>query len=211
MRKNYAIVRSVITTGLFMALCLSVTYVSADSIAQLRTDLTSVEGKITEFYNYIDFVKRNFAWILGFFGLSIWSSIKLIGLYVKKRFEKEIDKAIYKVDPTYLSIKIPSSDFDHESERLKKLGFRNITTYTCLDDSCLSGCVIYKVDNTSGAEVLKNFIVDKTPDQYKVGYVLYTRDRIDHGLFKDFNNITFANSPLTLINAVYAVARGTIK
>lgn len=211
MRKNYAIVWSIITTGLFMALCLSVTYASADSIAQLRMDLTSVEGKITGFYKYIDFVKKNFAGILGFFGLSIWGSIKLIGLYVKKRFEKEIDKAIYKVDPTYLSIKIPSSDFDHESKRLKKLGFRNITTYTSLDDSCLLGCVIYKADNTSEAEVLKNFIVDKTPDQYKVGYVLYTRDRIDHGLFKDFNNITFANSPITLINAVYAVARGTIK
>lgn len=72
-------------------------------------------------------------------------------------------------------------------------------------------CVIYNVNNTSEAEVLKNFIVDKKPDQYKVGYVLYTRDHIDHSLFKDFNNITYANSSLTLINAVYAVARGTIK
>lgn len=145
--------------------------------------------------------------ILGFFGITYWGIIR----WVKKRFEKEIDKAIYKVDPTYMLIKIPSSSFDHESERLKALGFKNIKTYSYLDDSCLSGCVIYNAGNTSEAEVLKKFIEDKKPDQYKVGYVLYTRGRIDHDLFKNFNNITFANSPLTLINAVYAVARGTIK
>lgn len=211
MRKKYVIVLVIIAAGFFITSNFPVTYANADNITQLRTDLTSVEGKVTELYKYIDFVKEYFAWILGFFGLSIWGAIKLIGMYVKKRFEKEIDKAIYKVDPTYLPIKIPSSDFDHESERLKKLGFKNIKTYSCLDDSCLSGCVIYNVNNTSEADILKNFIVDKNPDQYKVGYVLYTRDRVDHGLFKDFNNITYANSPLTLINAVYAVARGTIK
>lgn len=211
MKKKYVVSLVIIAAGFFMISNFSETYANADSIAKLRTDLTSVEGKVTELYKYIDFVKRNIIWILGFFSLSIWGTIKFIGLYVKKRFEKEIDKAIYKVDPTYLQIKMPSSDFDHESERLKKLGFKNIKTYSCLDDSCLSGCVVYNAHNTSEAEVLKNFIVDKKPDQYKVGYVLYTRDRIDPGLFKDFNNITYANSPLTLINAVYAVARGTIK
>ncbi len=211
MKKKYVVSLVIIAAGFFMMSNLSETYANADSIAKLRTDLTSVEGKVTELYKYIDFTKRNIIWILGFFSLSIWGAIKFIGLYVKKRFEKEIDKAIYKVDPTYLPIKMPSSDFDHESERLKKLGFKNIKTYSCLDDSCLSGCVIYNANNISEAEVLKNFIVDKKPDQYKAGYVLYTRDRIDPSLFKDFNNITYANSPLTLINAVYAVARGTIK
>ena len=211
MRKKCAIVLVIIAAGLFTASCFSVTYANADSIAQLRTDLTSAEGKITEIHKYIAFVKKYFAWILGIFGISTWGAIKLIGLYVKKRFKKEIDKAIYKVDPTYLSIKIPSSDFDHESERLRRLGFRNVITYPSLDDSCISGCVIYKVDNTAEAEVLKTFMLDKKVDQYKVGYVLYTRSRIDHDLFKEFNNITFANSPLTLVNAVYAVARGTIK
>ncbi len=211
MRKKCAIVLVIIAAGFFVISNFSVTYANADSVVQLRADLTSVDGKIIEIYKYIDFVKKYFTWILGIFGISIWGVIKLIGLYVKKRFEKEIDKAIYKVDPTYLSIKIPAADFNHESERLKKLGFRNIATYSSLDDSCVSGCVIYKADNTSEAEVLKKFIVDKSPDQYKVGYVLYTRGRIDQDLFKEFNNITFANSPLTLVNAVYAVARGTIK
>lgn len=210
MRKRCAIALVIIAVGLFMSYFF-VTYANADSVVQLRTDLKAVEGKVTEIYKYVDFVRKNIAWILGALGLSIWGAIKFIGSYVKKRFEKEIDKAIYKVDPTYLTIKMPSSDFDHESERLKRLGFKNIRTYSCLDDSCLSGCVIYNAHNVSEAEVLKNFIVDKNPDQYKVGYVLYTRDRIDPGLFKDFNNITYANSPLTLINAIYAVARGTIK
>lgn len=211
MRKKYVIMLIAIVIGFFIISNFPVTCANADSVAQLRTDLRSIENKVTEIHAYIDFVKKHILWILGVFGLSVWGAIKLIGLNVKKRFEKEIDKAIYKVDPTYLSIKVPSSDFDHESERLKRLGFRNITTYPSLDDSCLSGCVIYKADNTSKAEVLKTFIQDKKVDQYKVGYVLYTRSRIDHELFKEFNNITFANSPLTLINAVYAVARGTIK
>ena len=198
-------------SGFFGLSNLHVTYADNDSITKLRTDLTSVESKVTEIYKCLNFFKKHLTGILVFFGLSIWGTIKLIGLYVKKRLEREIDKAIYKVDPTYLSIKIPSSDFEHESERLKRLGFRNITTYSSLDDSCLSGCVIYKADSSSEAEVLKTFILDKKVDQYKVGYVLYTRSRIDHELFKEFNNITFANSPLTLVNAVYSVARGTIK
>lgn len=211
MKKNCAIVLGIIVASFFIISNFPVTYASDDNIAQLRTDLTSVEGKVSELSKYINFVKKYFAGILVFFGLSIWGTIKLIGLYVKKRFEKEIDKAIYKVDPTYLPIKIPSSDFDHESERLNKLGFKDIKTYSYLDDSCLSGCIIYSANSTSDAELLKNFLADKNPDQYKVGYVLYTRSRIDHDLFKAFNNITFANSPLTLVNAVYAVARGTIK
>jgi hypothetical protein len=210
MGKRCTVALVIITVGVFM-LYFFVTYANANSVAQLRTDLKAIEGKVTEIYKYVDFVRKNIAWILGALGISIWGVIKLIGLYVKKRFGKEIDKAIYKVDPTYMSIKAPASDFDHESERLKKLGFKNVTTYSFLDNSCLSGCVIYSAHNVSEAEVLKNFIVDKNPDQYKVGYVLYTRDRIDPSLFKDFNNITYANSPLTLINAVYAVARGTIK
>lgn len=211
MRKKYAVVFVIIVAGFFIISNFPETYASADSIAKLRTDLTSVEGKVVEFYKYIDFVKKYFGGLLGFLGLTIFGVIKFIGFYVKKRFEKEIDKAIYKVDPTYLPIKIPASDFDHESERLNKLGFKNIKTYSCLDDSCLSGCIIYSAHDTSDAELLKNFLADKNPDQCKVGYVLYTRSRIDHDLFKAFNNITFANSPLTLVNAVYAVARGTIK
>lgn len=198
-------------SGSFFISNLHVTYADNNSITKLQTDLTSVENKVTEIYTYIDFIKKNILWILGIFGLSVYGAIKILGLYVKKRFVKEIDKAIYKVDPTYLPIKIPSAGFDHESERLRKLEFKSIKTYSCLNDSCLSGCVIYSVNNTSEAEVLKNFLVDKKPDQYQVGYVLYTRSRIDHDLFKEFNNITFANSPLTLVNAVFAVARGTIK
>ncbi len=210
MKKRCAIIL-IVMAGFFVLSNLPVTYADNDSITKLRTDLTSVESKVREIYKCLNFFKKHFTEILVFFGLSIWGMIKLIGLYVKKRLKREIDKAIYKVDPTYLSIKIPSSDFDHESERLKKLGFRNITTYSSLDDSCLSDCVIYKADSSSDAVVLKTFILDKKVDQYKVGYVLYTRSRIDHELFKEFNNITFANSPLTLVNAVYSVARGTIK
>jgi len=211
MRKKYNIVLVIILASFFTISNFTETYAYADSVAKLRTDLTSVENKVADFYKYIDFVKKYYVLIFGFFGLTIFSVIKYIGYHVKKRFKKEIDKAIYKVDPTYLPIKIPASDFDHESERLNKLGFKDIKTYSCLDDSCLSGCIIYSANSTSDAELLKNFLADKNPDQYKVGYVLYTRSRIDHDLFKAFNNITFANSPLTLVNAVYAVARGTIK
>ncbi len=211
MRKKHTIVLVIILASFFIISNFPETYANADSIAKLRADVTSVEDKVAAFYKYIDFVKKYFVGLLAFFGLTIFGVIKLIGLYVKKRFKKEIDKAIYKVDPTYLPIKIPASDFDHESERLNKLGFKNIKTYSCLDDSCLSGCIIYSANSTSDAELLKKFLADKNPDQYKVGYILYTRSRIDHDLFKAFNNITFANSPLTLVNAIYAVARGTIK
>jgi len=101
MRKKRVGVVIVIIAGFFMSYFF-VVHANADTVAQLRTDLKTVEGKVAEIYRYVGFVKKNIGWILGALGLSVWGAIKLIGVYVKRRFEKEIDKAIYKVDPTYV-------------------------------------------------------------------------------------------------------------
>ena len=88
MGKRCAVALVIITVGVFMSYFF-VTYANADSVAQLRTDLKAIEGKVTEIYKHVDFVRKNIAWILGALGISIWGVIKLIGLYVKKRFGKE--------------------------------------------------------------------------------------------------------------------------
>jgi len=182
-----------------------------EEYTQLKTKIDSLQTQVNDNTKDINNFKSKIHNIifyailanLSFWGIIIWTAGKTI--------KKITEKAIYKVDPTYLEVKIPSENFDNEAKRLKVLGFKNLKEYSILDDSCLSGCIICSVNNENQAATLKNFLEDKKPNEFKVGYVIYTRLRIEPIIFEKFDNITFANSPLTLVNAVYAVARGTIK
>jgi len=190
---------------------LSLANAAKDTIPSLATKLESVETEVHLNSKEIRNFKKIYKIVIGTIGFVGFATLWGFSAYVRRKVKKIVDKAIYKVDPTYLEVKVPRDNFTYEARKLTWLGFKNFKTYPWLDNSCLAGCVIYKADNDHDAITLQKFIKDKKPDEHKVGYVLYTRARIDHSLFEEFNNVTFANSPLTLINAVYAVARGIVK
>jgi len=183
-------------------------------IAQLKTDITKIKEEINDNTRDIHNFKQIYKWVkigLGILGISSIIYIVSILSYINKKVKKTIDKAIYKVDPTYLEVKIPNKNFTDEKNRLKQLGFKNLKEYSYLDSSCVSGCVIYMIDKEEQIDALKKFLEDKKPDKYNVGYVIYTKKQITHELIEEYNNITFANTLLTLVNAVYTVARATVK
>lgn len=76
MKRRCTIAIIIALVGIFIAYFF-VAYANADSVTQLRTDLKSVEGKVTEIYKYIDFVKKYFIKVLW----EYWAfSVSLIGV-----------------------------------------------------------------------------------------------------------------------------------
>ena len=212
MRKSFT---SIIFLSIFISAFCMVSICIASSaknnVIQLKAEMDNLKIQVDTNTKDIDNFKALIRTIVIFViiaNLAFWGSVILSA---RKTVKKVIDKAIYKVDPTYMEVKIPDKNFDNETKRLEILGFKNLKKYPFLDDSCLSGCVIFAVDNKEQSKTLKTFLEDKKPNEYKVGYIIYIRQRIDYAIFEKFNNITFSNSPLTLVNAVYAVARGIAK
>jgi len=135
-----------------------------------------------------------------------------IGLYgwLRKKIRDEFNKAFYAVNPAYISLKVPKADFTIELKRLKWFGFKNIKEYTFLDKSCTSGCVVVKIDDEQDAKNLVTFLEQEQPGEKDVAYILYTKIRIDPKLFEDHPNVTLANMPLTIGQAVLVAARALV-
>lgn len=145
------------------------------------------------------------------FGAGI-SLILVVRKNAQKKLTKLIDNALYKVDPTYLPIKIPSVKMKFEYDRLKALKFRNIKTYQTFDDNCLTGAVVVFCENDDDARIAQKFILDKNlKDTIEVVFIIYKKGpRVEPAIFSDFANVTYANTPLTLIQALFVAGRGMI-
>lgn len=142
--------------------------------------------------------------------------ISLIGIgafvslykHTKQKMQKELDKAIYAVDPAYIPLRVPRVNFDVELRRLKWFGFQNISPYAFLDKTCTSGCIVVRIGNDEEAKKLVEFIEREKPDEKNVVYVVYTSHRLDLALFDGHPNITMANMPLTIGQSILVAARG---
>lgn len=135
-------------------------------------------------------------------GLIIWA---------KKKVKEISQNAIYQVDPLRLKIMVPKHDFDKESTRLKRLGFKNIRKYVCLDShECSEGCVIVKINDNNDISDLDKYLKEVQPDISKVAFILYSSEHHKHKLNETFENITFSNSLTTLGTQVFNSAREII-
>lgn len=170
----------------------------------LKLDIRSVEQDV-----------RQVTWIMHVMGVAgvVAGIVAVVGLtrWARARMQESLDKAIYGSDATYRTVRVPSEGFDRETERLEWLGFKRILPYRALNDRCLSGLVIYKVNEQADVELLRQFLEERKPDRDQVGYVLYTPRRIETDIADHFENITFANSPVTLGHALFVMARGLRK
>ena len=129
-----------------------------------------------------------------------------------EKLKKQIDEALYRVNPLSMPIKIPVQGMEYELERLKKLKFRYISTYKYLDDSCTRDAVILLCHDNESALNAKKFILDKDlKDSENTIFIVYAKGpKIDQKIFGDFVNVTYANNPLTLIQALFVASRGMV-
>ena len=136
---------------------------------------------------------------------------------VDTTIRKQLNTAIYRVDPLYFPVHIPGERFETERKRLEYLGFAALRPYTSLSDRLRQGIVVYQPDAENPVPDLETLIAfmqdERQPaDPEKVGFVIYhTRIPPDtvKKLFDAFpGSVTIANNAVTVASAIYAVARG---
>lgn len=154
--------------------------------------------------------------VVGFaFGLS---SPFILYRWARERTKSEMDKAIFRANPTRLPVYVPHSDFEGETRRLRRLGFRVLRPYTTLHEVQPVSIVIYRAKDLSEIKELEDFLREKKEKDEKwkpdeMAFIIYTSKHIQGGdeIYKVFDNITFANNTITVATHIYALARGLIK
>lgn len=153
-----------------------------------------------------DFLRRMTAAVIGgILGVPITAFFVL--KHSRKTIKKRIDQAIYRLDPTNATLRVPDRDFDLEENHLRGLGFYDIRPYWTLGSSCVEDCVIVPIEDEEDIVGFRAFLKHHSPDPAMVGYVLYTKQRIPPDIVDDFPNITFSNSIVTLGTNVFTIAR----
>ncbi len=202
--------------------------VDSTRIAQLRAQLRgqiqqaakvqaqkmdSIEKVVTELQSSLRFYERTGSLaviVLGLVGIS-----SIIGFIKRsaKKFEKAIDDAIYRIDPKDMPIKIPETGMEKQIDRLQRLEFRNLSTYRWLDESCMRHAVIFSPAKDEQAEELKRFISDKKlGERDDVAFIVFTHGMpIKPTIFAGIENVTFTNTPLTLVQQLFVAARGIVR
>lgn len=94
----------------------------------------------------------------GIIGLLWWVLVKTPSI-IRERIEREVDFAVYKLDPRRWPINIPRNGFDTEHERLLKLKYGNLRSINGLDASCKEGITVYKANSDEDLDKLKKFMV----------------------------------------------------
>jgi len=153
--------------------------------------------------------------------IALFSIIAFLGIgsliaayrYSQKKFSAALDEAIYRVNPRDMPIKIPKSGMEKQRELLKKLNFWNVDTYEWLDDRCEKHVVIALATKDEHAGKLKDFMRERQLEEREdVVFILFTKgERINPQIFAGYNNVTFANNHLTLVQALFVAARGMVR
>jgi len=165
--------------------------------------------------NEVAAMRRDY-WIIGGAGLitaivSIVVSVFQLRRFAVKKAQEMYVKAMERVDATTVELKIPRNDFAVEKKRLQWTGFEKLVEYETLNQSCTHGVVIFPAPNDAEAQKLLNFLEREKVDQEKATFVIYTAGQLNQSLFQDWPNVTLANRPLTLAQAVFVAARGLKK
>lgn len=180
---------------------------SAENLQNAKDDLHSV---INTYAIVGGVIIALLSFVLSFLG---YDRIKSFIATATGKFDRQIESAIYRIDPRDLPIKLPATGMEKQLARLQRLDFRSLGTYQWLDDTCTRHAVVYLATQDAEAEKLKQFIVSKgLAEREDVAFVVYTKGgRIDPKILGEYDNVTFANSHLTLVQALFVAARGLVR
>lgn len=143
---------------------------------------------------------------------------------VEEETRKKLDQAFYNADPLYYPLYVPDSGFGIEYERLKKLGFKDLRKYGGLTKGILNGVVVVRIPGENFKEsrqdqdyaesalgAFEGFILENKAHEKKVAFILYiTGGNLPKAseLAAKYDNVVFANMPVTIAEHVYALVRG---
>ena len=180
---------------------------------EMQTELKKINAEVEKMRDDLNFYRN-----IGLIAMTILSILGAgtVSGFIKRtsaKLDNIIDEAIYRVDPRFMPVKLPASGMEAESRHLNRLGFKNLSTYQWLDDTCLQNAVIFRATSDEDAQRLRQFILDhELAGKENVVFVVYTIGvRISGELFREFSNVTYANNHLTLVQALFVAARGMVR
>ena len=180
--------------------------------SELRDDVQAKLQHFSKVENQIHHTIHLYAIIGGV----LLSLITFIGYQALKKMvqsglNKEINKAFYKINPINTPIKLPRSKMDKQANLLKQLEFTNITYYSELGNDCTQDVVVYMATSDDEAKELEDFLTEwNLRDRYDVAYVVFTKGEHLNTALRTYDNVTFANNHLSLVQAIFVASRGVI-
>jgi len=192
------------------------------------TDIQALEIKVQKELTpvYIWFSLLSAVGVTSITGAVIWINnfIKNTRKQVEDETRKKLDQAFYNADPLYFPLYVPAQNFTIETERLKKLGFKDVRGYRGLREGILDGVIVVRIpgenfkDNKEDAAhadtaigSLEDFIKNYGADKKRTAFVLYiTGGQLQSAskLATLYGNVVIANMPVTIAEHVYALVRG---
>lgn len=175
----------------------------------LEKKLEFNKNEINQKYNFLTWLVQI---VSGLLGLSIIGAVIYIKNYINKKIEREIDFAVYKLDPRRWPIQIPDKNFDTERKRLENLKFINLTTYIGLDVNLKEGITIFRAMNDDDLKRLKTVLDDQKVDPLKSFIVIYYtgKEKLDIRYLAPYENYVLSNMPGTLSNQIFIASRNIV-
>lgn len=141
---------------------------------------------------------------------------------VQEKVGREVDKALYQLDPTNLSIFVPELDNPqnkHEMEkvwdRLDLTGLNNLNWYRGFESGrvkrLFNGVTIVLVQSKEDEGKLVAFLKrhKKQLDPRRAAFILYAKGyQVSSETLEAYENLVTANMPVTVANMVLVVGRG---
>jgi hypothetical protein len=162
------------------------------------------------------------AGLLGLIGLGVGISTPLLlRKWIHERAKKELDAAIYRVNPVFIPVYWTDATLAIK-EKLEKLGFKDLRAYKSfgdflgpppqneLLDALQHPCIVLHYATTKDdVDVLQKFIESAKPDVEQVAFIIFAPTQIPGGnqIQSLYPTITFGNGPTTVATHVFSFAR----
>lgn len=193
-----------------------------DTIGTLQADNATQQVQIEKLQREQEYQLRDMRWEVNqklFIAAVIGIVATLLGIReLRIVIRKTLEKELYQLDPTMLTIRIRQREgMDAVYNRLDLSGLKNLKWYNDFGKACLRGVTIVPIMNEEDEDEFLKFIRNKkyefSPKQ--AAFILYTSDyRVPkekmQALMQAYDNLTFANTPTTAASAVLVVGRGLL-
>jgi hypothetical protein len=195
-----------------------------------QTPASDLEVRVKSLENNLDYLQRDLVFrldqklyyfagaalaisvIAAFFG---WRTFKDLDDVIQEKIRTTLENELYQLDPANLTVRLPKGHPDSPliARRLMLSGLKKIREYPELNKYCKYGLTIVPVNNTGEEVEFTEFIQREKPDPNDAAFVLYVtanpKDfRVSNDTLNQYERVTTANMPSTVISAILAVSRG---
>jgi hypothetical protein len=192
-------------------------------VENLETDqaynLKVFEWKLDQKLLIFGWVALFISFAAGSLGLKTYNDLDKV---IKERVNSALEKALYQLDPTNLSIFVPEQDNEKDKKEMEKVwdrldmtGLENLNWYRGLDSGrvkrLFKGITIVLVQNETDEKNFVSFLKKHKEqlDSRQAAFILYAKGHtVAESTFKEYENLVTANMPTTVANMVLVVGRG---